>query len=119
MKLLATLGLLGLVLPVAAADKVDFAREVRPLLVKRCLSCHDAEHAKGRLRLDSREAALKGGKSKQPTLVPGAPAKSELLKRITTHDPDELMPEKGGALTSAQIALLTRWIAEGASWPCG
>jgi mono/diheme cytochrome c family protein len=100
-----------------AATPVDFAREVRPLLLKRCLACHDAEHAKGGLRLDSREAALKGGKSKQPTLVPGAPAKSELVKRITTHDPDELMPPKGGALTSAQIALLTRWIAEGANWP--
>ena len=96
---------------------VDFVREVRPLLVKRCLACHDAEHAKGGLRLDSREAALKGGKSKQPTLVPGAPAKSELIKRITTHDPDEMMPPKGGALTSVQVALLTRWIAEGASWP--
>ena len=105
------------VLPLRAAAPVDFAREVRPLLVKRCLACHDAEHAKGGLRLDSREAALKGGKSKQPTLVPGAPAKSEFIKRITTRDPDELMPPKGGALTSAQVALLTRWIAEGANWP--
>ena len=106
-----------LVTAVDAATPVDFAREVRPLLVKRCLACHDAEHAKGGLRLDSREAALKGGKSKQTTLTPGAPAKSELIKRITTHDADELMPPKGGALTSAQIALLTRWIAEGANWP--
>jgi hypothetical protein len=111
---LACLGLTG---SAASAAPVDFTREVRPLLVKRCLACHDAEHAKGGLRLDSREATLKGGKSKQPTLVPGAPAQSELIKRITTHDPDELMPPKGGALTSAQVALLTRWIAEGASWP--
>ncbi len=100
-----------------AAAPVDFTREVRPLLVKRCLACHDAEHAKGGLRLDSREAALKGGKSNHPPLVPGAPAKSELVKRITTHDPDELMPPKGGALTSPQVALLTRWIADGANWP--
>ena len=106
--------LLGQVIASGAAP-VDFPREVRPLLVKRCLACHDAEHAKGGLRLDSRETALKGGKSKQPTLVPGAPAKSALIKRITTHDPDELMPPKGGALTSAQVELLTRWIAEGAS----
>ena len=111
---LACFGLTG---SVASAAPVDFAREVRPLLVKRCLACHDAEHAKGGLRLDSREAALKGGKSKQPTLIPGAPAKSELVKRVTTHDLDELMPPKGGALTSAQVALLTRWIAEGATWP--
>jgi len=48
-----------------APAPVEFAREVRPLLVKRCLACHDAEHAKGGLRLDSREAALKGGKSKR------------------------------------------------------
>ena len=111
------LGILTAVPSINAATPVDFAREVRPLLVKRCLACHDAEHAKGGLRLDSREAALKGGKSKQTTLTPGAPAKSELIKRITTHDADELMPPKGGALTSAQIALLTRWIAEGANWP--
>jgi len=117
MKFLITLGLAALGLSASAADKVDFAREVRPLLVKRCLACHDAEHAKGGLRLDSREAALKGGKSKRPTLVPGTPAKSELVKRITTHDHDELMPPKGGALTSAQVALLTRWVAEGADWP--
>ena len=111
------LGILTAVPSINAATPVDFAREVRPLLVKRCLACHDAEHAKGGLRLDSREAALKGGKSKQTTLTPGAPAKSELIKRMTTHDADELMPPKGGALTSAQIALLTRWIAEGANWP--
>ena len=111
------LGILTAVPSINAATPVDFAREVRPLLVKRCLACHDAEHAKGGLRLDSREAALKGGKSKQTTLTPGAPAKSELIKRITTHDADELMPPKGGALTSAQIALLSRWIAEGANWP--
>ncbi len=104
-------------LVVVAAPPVDFAREVRPLLVKRCLSCHDAEHAKGGLRLDSREAAFKGGKSKQPALVPGTPAKSELVKRIITPDADELMPPKGGALTAAQIALLTRWIEQGANWP--
>ncbi len=101
----------------AATPPVDFTREVRPLLVKRCLACHDAEHAKGGLRLDSREAALKGGKSKQPGITPGMPARSELIKRLVTHDPDEVMPPKGGALTSAQVALLTRWIAEGASWP--
>ena len=111
------LACLGLAAATGTAAPVDFVREVRPLLLKRCLACHDAEHAKGGLRLDSREAALKGGKSKRPTLVPGAPAKSELVKRITTHDPDELMPPKGGALTSAQVALLMRWIAEGADWP--
>ena len=86
--------LLGQVIASGAAP-VDFPREVRPLLVKRCLACHDAEHAKGGLRLDSRETALKGGKSKQPTLVPGAPAKSALIKRITTHDPDERCRQNG------------------------
>ncbi|NBV23958.1 MAG: DUF1549 domain-containing protein [Proteobacteria bacterium] len=111
---LACLALAGV--PASAAP-VDFAREVRPLLVKRCLACHDTEHDKGGLRLDSREAALKGGKSKLPAIAPGTPAKSELVKRITTHDTDELMPPKGGALTSAQVELLTRWIAEGAVWP--
>ncbi|KAF0179490.1 MAG: hypothetical protein FD161_1330 [Limisphaerales bacterium] len=115
--LIALAGTVAVTAATGAPAPVDFAREVRPLLVKRCLACHDAEHAKGGLRLDSREAALRGGKSRQPTLVPGAPAKSELVKRITTHDPDELMPPKGGALTLAQVTLLTRWIAEGATWP--
>ena len=73
---LACLALVG-----ASAAPVDFAREVRPLLLKRCLACHDTEHDKGGLRLDSREAALKGGKSKLPAISPGTPAKSELIKR--------------------------------------
>ncbi|MBI5801759.1 MAG: DUF1549 domain-containing protein [Verrucomicrobia bacterium] len=118
MRVVSWLALAGLIVVAAnAAAPADFAREVRPLLVKRCLACHDADHAKGGLRLDSRDAALKGGKSRRPTLVPGAPAKSELVARITTHDSDELMPPKGGALTPAQVALLKSWIAEGASWP--
>ena len=67
-----------------AADKVDFQREIRPLLADKCFSCHgrDAEHREGGLRLDQRDAALAGGDGGEKAIVPGQPEKSELVRRI-------------------------------------
>jgi hypothetical protein len=101
----------------SAEDPVNFTREVRPLLVRYCISCHGPEQAKSGLRLDSREAALKGGKSGKPVIIPNQSAKSELTHRILTQDTDELMPPKGGRLTTAQVGVLRKWIDQGAIWP--
>jgi len=106
----------ALALPAAHAA-TDFTKEVEPLLVKHCSECHGPDKQKSDLRLDSRAAALKPAKSGKAALVPGKPEESELLKRITTADPDEVMPPKGEKLTSAQVDTLRRWIAEGATWP--
>ena len=100
-------------------DKVDFTREIRPILANNCLLCHgpDAKGRKGDLRLDTPEGAtaLHDGKA---AIVPGKPEESELLKRITTTDKDDLMPpsKSGKKLTKDQIDLFRRWIQQGAPY---
>ena len=105
-------------LPVVAPAAVDFLREVQPLFAEHCYHCHgvDAETRKGGLRLDLREAALQGGESDGPAIVPGQPERSPLIARLTTHDSDELMPPPKAKkpVNAAQIEVLKRWIAEGA-----
>ncbi len=96
---------------------VDFAKEVEPILVKRCSECHGADQQKAKLRLDSRAAAQAPAKSGKVALVPGKAAESELLTRVISSDPDEVMPPKGERLSSAEVDILKRWIEEGAVWP--
>ncbi len=115
--------LLGLLLPdtgVCAAAKLDFNRDIRPILSDNCFACHgpDSQKIKGGLRLDSKEAAVKPGKSGALAIVPGKPEKSEVVKRVLTKDPHDLMPpaESGKQLTSSQKETLRRWIAEGAGY---
>ncbi|MEY4272104.1 MAG: hypothetical protein RL250_970 [Verrucomicrobiota bacterium] len=97
--------------------ELDFHREVWPILEGKCLECHQGAKAKGGLHLDSLAGALKGGKSDGPALVPGDPAKSPLLARVCSNDPEEKMPPKGPGLAVAEQALLRRWILAGARWP--
>ena len=92
-----------------------FQSEVWPLLERTCLRCHGEEKQKSGLRLDSREAALKGGES-GAALVPGKPADSLLLQLVRHADADRPMPPKEKLLDS-EIANLERWIEEGAPWP--
>jgi hypothetical protein len=103
-----------------AADKIDYQREIRPLLADRCFSCHgrDADHREGGLRLDEFEAALKGGDSGEKSIVRGQPDKSELIRRIFSSDADEQMPppKSKKMLSSTEKNLLKRWIAEGAEY---
>jgi mono/diheme cytochrome c family protein len=95
----------------------DFAKEIEPILVKRCSECHGPDKQKADLRLDSRTAALKPTKSGKLALVPGKPDESELLKRVLTDDEDDRMPPKGEKLTAKEVASLRNWISEGATWP--
>jgi len=103
-----------------AAPRVDFNREVRPLLSDTCFACHgpDASKVKGGLRLDDRDRALQAAKSGKAAIVPGQPDASELIARIETADADDRMPpaESHKVLTPAQKDLLRRWIAEGAEY---
>ncbi|MFO0844851.1 MAG: PSD1 and planctomycete cytochrome C domain-containing protein [Gemmataceae bacterium] len=97
---------------------VDFTRDVRPILVDRCFQCHgpDEKTRKAGLRLDDRDAALKKGRSGTAAVVPGDPAKSELVSRIRSADPTEVMPPRkvGKPLSPREIDLLERWVREGA-----
>ncbi|HLF93201.1 MAG TPA: DUF1549 domain-containing protein, partial [Planctomycetota bacterium] len=117
--------LLILLLPAplkAAQEKpapVDFDRQVRPLLSENCSHCHgpDAKQRKADLRLDTKEGVF-GKLGEVFPVVPGKPGQSEVVRRITSKDRDEVMPppKSNRKLSAGQIALLTRWISEGAEW---
>src|ERR1041385_6592480 len=106
-------GLFGVAVVPAFAD-VDFAKEIQPILEKSCVKCHGPEKQKSKLRLDSREAALKGGKG-GPAIVPKEAAKSELYRRIIlTKADDDVMPNEGDLLTKAETDVIRDWINQGA-----
>lgn len=91
--------------------------QVDALFTARCYSCHGPNKAKGGLRLDTREFALEGGNSGDPTLVPGNPDESELIVRVLLPDGHRrLMPPKGNRLTDDEVRLLFDWISAGAPY---
>ena len=96
---------------------IEFYAKIQPILEASCLECHQGGKPKGGLHLDTLAGALKGGKSDGAAIVPGDPAKSSLLARIRSEDPDEMMPPKGHRLAATDIALIEQWIKEGAAWP--
>ncbi len=112
--------LLAVATPAGAAVKIDFNRDIRPILSDTCFACHgpDAKQLKGGLRLDLKESAFKAGKSGAAPIVPGKPEQSAVFKRVTTSDPDDQMPPKkfGKQLSAAQVETLRRWIEEGAAY---
>jgi hypothetical protein len=93
---------------------IDFAHDIVPILKARCAECHTNGKHKGSLSLDTRGALLRA-----KVVVPGKPGESELLKRITSRDPDERMPPKGERLSEQQIALMRAWIDQGLPWQEG
>jgi hypothetical protein len=94
-----------------------FEKQVRPILVERCYACHSAKVAQSGLRLDSRAALLAGG-ARGPAITPGQPDKSLLLTAIAYSDAKLQMPPSG-RLKASEIAVLTEWITQGATWPVG
>ncbi|MGC4007416.1 MAG: hypothetical protein QM811_31550 [Pirellulales bacterium] len=100
--------------PVASSE--HFHKTVLPILRDACFRCH-GEKDNGGLRLNSREAALKGGDSEAPAVVPGDTNAGELLRRVKSKDESERMPPTGEGLNAKQIAVLETWIKGGASWP--
>ena len=108
------------VAPAAIPPAIDYNRDIQPILAENCYHCHgpDAPARKGKLRLDRHEGALLGGGSGYPSIVPGKSDDSELIARIFSTDPEEVMPspESNRKLTAAQKDLLKRWVEEGAVW---
>ena len=78
----------------ASPARIDFNRDIQPILSDKCFTCHgpDDKERKAKLRFDHAEDALKPAKSGDFAIVPGNVAKSKLLERILSHDPDEMMP---------------------------
>lgn len=105
---------------VFAAGKVEFNRDIRPILSDTCFHCHgpDENKRKSGLRLDIKADALKPAKSGSVALVPGKPDESELIARVLATDDDDLMPPSKlhKPLTTQQKALLKQWVAEGAEY---
>ena len=101
----------------ARADEAEtfFESKVRPLLVEKCFECHAEKKQQGGLRLDSRAALLRGV-DEVPAIVPGKPDESRLLQVVAYDELDTQMPPDG-KLTNEQIAILTRWIKDGAIFP--
>ena len=126
--ILRVLAALSLIVPVwgAAASRettpaVDFDRVIRPILSENCYKCHgpDEGERKAKLQFDLRAEALKPAKSGNVPIVPGAPAKSEMIARITAVDGDDRMPPEktGKTLSPVQIEALRNWIAQGRPIP--
>lgn len=104
----------------AQAQENLFDQKIRPILSESCFQCHgpDEESRKANLRLDERASAIAdhGGVA---AIVPGDADASELIRRITTDDPNDRMPppDVGEALSAEQVELMREWIAAGAEWP--
>lgn len=106
--------------PAAPAGKIDFNRDIRPILSDTCFTCHGPDDAKrkAKLRLDEKEHAFKAAKSGAVPIIPGKSAESEVFRRLTTTDEDDHMPPAKGSrqLTAAEIDLIRRWIDQGAEY---
>lgn len=100
----------------ADAGHEFFEKEVRPLLIEHCSKCHGATKQWAALRLDSREALLKGGES-GPAIVPEKPDESRLIQAVRYQGETQMPPD--APLTPTQVATLERWVRLGAPWPAG
>ena len=104
----------------ASETKINFNREIRPILSEYCFTCHgpDANMLKAGLRLDRRESVFQPVESGNVAVVPGSLDSSELVRRITSSDADEVMPPSDADkhLSHEQIELLKRWVATGGEW---
>jgi len=96
--------------------RVDFNREIRPILLDNCFACHgpDENQRKAKPRFDTKDGAF----AKPGVIVPGDAAQSKLIRRVTSKDPEVVMPppSSGHKLNDKQIELLKRWVDEGAQW---
>ena len=98
----------------SAAEAIDFAGTIRPILSDKCFRCHgpDEDSREADLRLDVEQSA------KENAIVAGQPDESLVLERVTSEDPDERMPppDSGKSLTEDEIELIRRWIQQGAAY---
>lgn len=112
-----------LTLPALAAEapsKIDFTRQVKPLLEGACVHCHGAKEDKGDFRMHTKEDMIKGNEN-GPGLTPGDPKKSAIYTTLVLPEDDDLVmpPVKEGLLVKEQIEVVKLWIEQGANWPAG
>jgi hypothetical protein len=103
-------------LPPPADRKIDFEKEVRPLLSKHCWGCHGEKKQEAGLRLDRKELALRGSDLGK-VLEVGNSAKSRLIALVAGTDPQQVMPPEGAPLKPNEVGVLRAWIDQGLVWP--
>jgi mono/diheme cytochrome c family protein len=104
-------------LPEPAKRPVKYFGDIHPILAEHCVGCHGAKKQKGGLRLDSLEAALAGGSTYGPAIVPGRSAESPLVLFVAHLEPEMEMPPEKPMLSQEAISVLRAWIDAGANWP--
>jgi len=97
-------------------DRIDFSTQVKPILNKHCITCHGGVRRNAKFSLLFRKEALDTAESGKYVIIPGDPGHSEMIRRITSNDPEVRMPYKKAPLTQDEIKVLTQWIKEGAPW---
>lgn len=97
-------------------DKIDFNTQVKPILNKNCIACHGGVKQSGGFSLLFEEEAKGNTQSGTPAIIPGYPGKSEMIRRVQSHDLEERMPFKKKPLSKKDINTLSKWIKEGANW---
>jgi hypothetical protein len=119
-RLLAALALVGPASLAAAPPKVDFNRQVLPILSDKCFACHgpDAKARKAKLRFDTKEGAFGELRSGDLAIVPGKPEESAMVERVSSKRANFVMPPPAfnKKLKPEEVEILRRWVAEGAGW---
>src|ERR1700722_2611837 len=100
----------------APEHRVDFNTEVKPIINAKCITCHGGVRAKAGFSLLFREDAFAKTESGKPAIVPGGPDHSEMIRRITSNDPEARMPYKHEPLSREEIGILREWVRQGAPW---
>ena len=115
---IAAISAVGFLSPAGYADEIRFNRDIRPIFTKHCTACHGGVKEAGGISFIFRDRLLIEGESGNIAVVPGKPEASEMIRRVKSKDPDEIMPQPkhGPPLSSDEIAKLEKWITEGAKW---
>lgn len=100
----------------AYEKQVDFNTEVKPIINKKCISCHGGVKRQGDFSLLFRSEAIAKTKSGKYGIIPGDAEHSEMIRRLTLKDPEERMPYKHEPLTDKEISTLRKWVKQGAKW---
>jgi uncharacterized membrane protein len=98
------------------SNNIDFETQVAPIIKESCIKCHNPGKKKGKLLLDTKANAMKGGEN-GAILIPGKPGESSFYKLLIDPDDDVRMPEKAKPLPKDQIETIRKWIEQGADWP--
>jgi hypothetical protein len=98
------------------SDPIDYNTEVKPILNKKCITCHGGVKQEAGFSLLFEEEAFAPTKSGKPAIIKYKPEESELIRRLHLTDPEERMPYKHNPLSKEEIKILTTWIKEGAKW---